>query len=185
MKLATLQALNLARTQRKAAALVTDLESGEERLIGEADIAADPLADAVATATTSAAAADAQDLPPKPQSTSATTPPLPKRPRAVLPPGLSLAAWKQFLRVAKPFWLGDKRSTAWTLLGLLVGLMLLDTQLAYSGIKNLKLALGVKNLFDKDPPYTNYGGGFIGGYDLSYADVRGRFIYGTVQYKFF
>ncbi|MDM0005218.1 ABC transporter ATP-binding protein/permease [Variovorax sp. J22G73] len=34
------------------------------------------------------------------------------------------------MRVAKPFWLGDKRSTAWTLLGLLVGLMLLDTQLA-------------------------------------------------------
>lgn len=32
--------------------------------------------------------------------------------------------------MAKPFWLGDKRSTAWTLLGLLVGLMLLDTQLA-------------------------------------------------------
>ncbi|CAM5768513.1 hypothetical protein LMIY3S_02524 [Labrys miyagiensis] len=44
MKLATLQALNLARTQRKAAALVTDLQSGDERLIAEADIARDPLA---------------------------------------------------------------------------------------------------------------------------------------------
>ncbi|GLS23698.1 hypothetical protein GCM10007874_67190 [Labrys miyagiensis] len=48
MKLATLQALNLARTQRKAAALVTDLDSGEERLVNEADIAADPLAAALA-----------------------------------------------------------------------------------------------------------------------------------------
>jgi xanthine dehydrogenase accessory factor len=44
MKLATLQALNLARTQRRAAALVTDLQSGEERLVGEVEIAADPLA---------------------------------------------------------------------------------------------------------------------------------------------
>ena len=61
----------------------------------------------------------------------------------------------------------------------------LDTQLAYTGIKSLKLALGVKNLADKDPPYTNYGGGFIGGYDLSYADVRGRFVYGSASYKFF
>lgn len=46
------------------------------------------------------------------------------------PPRLSLAAWKQFLRVAKPFWTGDKRSTAWLLLSLLIALMLLDTQLA-------------------------------------------------------
>jgi iron complex outermembrane receptor protein len=61
----------------------------------------------------------------------------------------------------------------------------LDTQLTYRGIKNLKLALGVKNLADRDPPYTNYGGGFVGAYDLSYADVRGRFVYGQVSYKFF
>ncbi len=49
MKLATLQALNLARTQRKAAILVTDLENGEERLVAEAGIAGDPLATALAT----------------------------------------------------------------------------------------------------------------------------------------
>ncbi|WP_413993226.1 XdhC family protein [Labrys okinawensis] len=48
MKLATLQALNLARTQRKAAALVTVLDSGEERLVSEADVARDPLATALA-----------------------------------------------------------------------------------------------------------------------------------------
>ena len=60
-----------------------------------------------------------------------------------------------------------------------------DAQFAYTGIKSLKLTLGVKNFADKDPPYTNYGGGFVGGYDLSYADVRGRFVYGTASYKFF
>ena len=43
----------------------------------------------------------------------------------------------------------------------------------------------MKNLADRDPPYTNYGGGFVGGYDLSYADVRGRFVYGSASYKFF
>ncbi len=61
----------------------------------------------------------------------------------------------------------------------------LDTQVAYNGIKNAKFAIGVKNLADRDPPYTNYGAGFVGGYDLSYADVRGRFVYGSASYKFF
>ena len=61
----------------------------------------------------------------------------------------------------------------------------MDAQLAYTGIKDLKVAFGVKNLADRNPPYTNYGGGFVGGYDLSYADVRGRFLYGQVTYKFF
>ncbi|MEJ8810561.1 ABC transporter ATP-binding protein/permease [Variovorax ureilyticus] len=50
--------------------------------------------------------------------------------RGLRPPRLSLAAWKQFLQVAKPFWLGDKRYTAWMLLAVLVALMLMDTQLA-------------------------------------------------------
>jgi iron complex outermembrane receptor protein len=59
-----------------------------------------------------------------------------------------------------------------------------DAQVAYSGIKALKLTLGVKNLFDKNPPYTNYGAGFVGSYDLSYTDVRGRFVYLTATYKF-
>ncbi len=59
-----------------------------------------------------------------------------------------------------------------------------DAQVSYSGIKALRLTLGVKNLFDKDPPYTNYGAGFVGGYDLSYTDVRGRFVYLSANYKF-
>jgi iron complex outermembrane receptor protein len=59
-----------------------------------------------------------------------------------------------------------------------------DAQVTYAGIKSMRLTLGVKNLMDRDPPYTNYGGGFVGSYDLSYADVRGRFVYGTVAYLF-
>lgn len=59
-----------------------------------------------------------------------------------------------------------------------------DAQLSYSGLAKTRLTLGVKNLFDKNPPYTNYGGGFVGSYDLSYTDVRGRFVYLTTAYTF-
>jgi putative ATP-binding cassette transporter len=43
---------------------------------------------------------------------------------------LSLAAWKQFIKVAKPYWLGDEKRKAWGLLLLLIVLMLVDTKLA-------------------------------------------------------
>ncbi len=59
-----------------------------------------------------------------------------------------------------------------------------DAQLSYSGIKRLRLTVGAKNLLDRDPPYTNYGAGFVGGYDLSYTDVRGRFVYVMATYSF-
>jgi len=50
-----------------------------------------------------------------------------KRPRAA---SLSFAAWKQFLNVAKPYWLGDEKGRAWFLLMLLIVLMLVETKLA-------------------------------------------------------
>ncbi len=43
---------------------------------------------------------------------------------------LTLAAWKAFLQVAKPYWLGDQKRVAWTLLILLIALMLVETQFA-------------------------------------------------------
>ncbi len=43
---------------------------------------------------------------------------------------LSLAAFKQFVNVAKPYWLGDKKRQAWTMLVLLIGLMLVETKFA-------------------------------------------------------
>jgi iron complex outermembrane receptor protein len=59
-----------------------------------------------------------------------------------------------------------------------------DLQGQYTGIKHLKLVLGVKNFTDRDPPYTNEGGQFAAGYDITYADVRGRFVYGQMVYTF-
>ena len=61
-----------------------------------------------------------------------------------------------------------------------------DLQGTYSGFKNVGLTLGVKNVFDRDPPYSNVGGSvyFQAGYDASYADVRGRFVYAKATYKF-
>lgn len=41
-----------------------------------------------------------------------------------------MAAWLQFLRLAKPYWQGDKKRVAWTMLGLIALLMLAETQLA-------------------------------------------------------
>ena len=63
---------------------------------------------------------------------------------------------------------------------------LYDTSVAYTGVKNLKLALGVKNLFDKDPPiFIPTSNQFQAGYDTTMYDPRGRFVYLTASYKFF
>jgi iron complex outermembrane recepter protein len=64
---------------------------------------------------------------------------------------------------------------------------LYDLQARYTGFKNLELRAGIRNLFDKDPPYSNAGSqtSFQGGYDAQYADPRGRFFYAGLTYKFF
>ncbi len=59
-----------------------------------------------------------------------------------------------------------------------------DAQVSYGGFKSTRLTFGVKNLLDRDPPYANHGSGFVGSYDLSYADIRGRFAYVTAAYQF-
>jgi iron complex outermembrane receptor protein len=63
---------------------------------------------------------------------------------------------------------------------------LYDVQARYSGMKNVELRAGVRNLFDRDPPYSNAGSqtAFQGGYDPTYADPRGRFFYAGLTYKF-
>ncbi len=62
-----------------------------------------------------------------------------------------------------------------------------DVQARYSGFKDLELRAGIRNLFDRDPPYSNAGGrtSFQGGYDPGYADPRGRFFYAGLTYKFY
>ena len=61
-----------------------------------------------------------------------------------------------------------------------------DLQVRYTGIKSLTLRGGIRNLFDRPPPYSNAGGqtGFQGGYDNTYGDPRGRFAYAGVSYEF-
>ena len=60
-----------------------------------------------------------------------------------------------------------------------------DAAVAYSGIKNLKLTLGVKNLFDRNPeifvPVSNQ---FAAGFDISQYDPRARYVYFSGNYKF-
>jgi iron complex outermembrane recepter protein len=66
-----------------------------------------------------------------------------------------------------------------------VGAMTLyDLQGSYTGIKHLTLTLGVKNLFDTNPPSTNQRVTFQAGFDPSYYDARARFVYGTIRYSF-
>ena len=61
-----------------------------------------------------------------------------------------------------------------------------DAQVAYTGIKNLKLAVGAKNLFDKNPPlYIPASNQFQAGFDINQYDPRARFVYVTAGYKFF
>jgi len=61
-----------------------------------------------------------------------------------------------------------------------------DAQVQYTGVKNLTMTFGMKNVFNRPPPYTNSGGqtSFQAGYDPQYADPRGRFGYVSVQYAF-
>ena len=58
-----------------------------------------------------------------------------------------------------------------------------DTQARYSGFKNTAIVLGVKNLFNRDPPFTQAGLGFSGGYDPVYADPRGVTYYAKLTYS--
>ena len=62
--------------------------------------------------------------------TDAGTDETPASPRRRRIPPLSLEAWKQFVRLAKPYWLGEEKGKAWLLLLLLIVLMLVDTKLA-------------------------------------------------------
>ena len=59
---------------------------------------------------------------------------------------------------------------------------------SYSGLKGMTLLFGIKNLFDKDPPYahaqdTNTGSG--SSWEPRVADPRGRSYQFGLEYKFF
>ena len=60
-----------------------------------------------------------------------------------------------------------------------------DMQGSYTGLTHFNFTVGVKNLFDHNPPYANYAStanNFVGGYDLAYGNPYGRYVYATVEY---
>lgn len=62
-----------------------------------------------------------------------------------------------------------------------------DWQTRFDMNKQLQLTLGLKNMFDKKPPYSvlnQSGTGNVRGYDPRYADPIGRQVYLTGNYKF-
>ena len=59
-----------------------------------------------------------------------------------------------------------------------------DIGASYSGFKNFTIALGVKNLFDTNPPATDQTQAFQFGYDPTYADPRGRVYWASLKYAF-
>ena len=60
----------------------------------------------------------------------------------------------------------------------------MDIQTAYTGIKNLTLVAGIRNLMDRIPPLSNQGQYFQVGFDPTYSDVKLRTFYARVAYKF-
>jgi len=55
---------------------------------------------------------------------------------------------------------------------------------SYTGIKGLTLTAGIKNLLDKEPPFSNQGTMFQKGYDPRYTDPVGRSLYLRASYAF-
>jgi iron complex outermembrane receptor protein len=62
-----------------------------------------------------------------------------------------------------------------------------DGQLSYHLTPAWTFTFGMINISNEAPPYANYASSannFVGGYDLSYGDPRGRFAYGRVEFQF-
>jgi iron complex outermembrane recepter protein len=59
-----------------------------------------------------------------------------------------------------------------------------DVFAQYKGVKNLTISGGVRNLLDRNPPFSNQNAYFQVGYDPTYTDPRGRTPYVRASYKF-
>ena len=59
-----------------------------------------------------------------------------------------------------------------------------DLTASYSGFKNVTLSAGLKNMFDHNPPMSDQAEAFQVGYDPTYADPRGRFLWGMIKVAF-
>ena len=59
-----------------------------------------------------------------------------------------------------------------------------DVSGAYVVNPSLKLRVGIQNMFNTAPPYSNQAYYFLSGYDPSYTDPRGRRFYASANYAF-
>jgi iron complex outermembrane receptor protein len=59
-----------------------------------------------------------------------------------------------------------------------------NLQGTYSGFKNTMLMLGIKNLFDRAPPFSNQNAQGLVMFDPRYADPRGRLFYAQIAVSF-
>jgi iron complex outermembrane receptor protein len=59
-----------------------------------------------------------------------------------------------------------------------------DVQGQWEGWRGLAVTLGVKNIFDRDPPASDQGQTFQVGYDPRYTDAHGRTYYLGLRYAF-
>ncbi len=59
-----------------------------------------------------------------------------------------------------------------------------DLTASYALSKQLKLRVGVLNLLDTAPPFSNQAYYFLAGYDPTYTDPRGRSAFASVNYSF-
>jgi len=59
---------------------------------------------------------------------------------------------------------------------------------SYAGLAGWRFSVGVKNLMDRNPPFTNQTGstgpGYVAGFDPTYGDPRGRLYWAGVNYVF-
>ena len=62
--------------------------------------------------------------------------------------------------------------------------LLMDIQGRYTGFRHVTLALGVRNLMDRAPPFSNQPNTREAGYDPNYADPRLRVFYARVSYSY-
>ncbi|MFZ6692867.1 TonB-dependent receptor [Undibacterium sp. SXout20W] len=60
-----------------------------------------------------------------------------------------------------------------------------DATLGWSGVKNLDVAVGIKNIFNTDPPISRTEANFQTGYDATFTNPLGRVFYLRGRYKFF
>lgn len=58
---------------------------------------------------------------------------------------------------------------------------------SYAGFTHWRFSVGVKNLLDRNPPFSNQtgsaGAGYVAGYDPTYTDPRGRLYWVSVNYS--